>query len=390
MIRGGNALATRIVIIGGSFAGFETAVQLHRLLKGGVHVTVIDRNARFEFRPSLPWLVFDRRRPEQISVPLSPLVEAQGAVFVQDEVESIDADAARVHGRDRDYAYDFLVVATGGTSPPKQPPALTDRGFTLMWLDDAHRLRAALADFRGGSVVIAFHPRSPLACAAYELPFQLVDYLRDRGIARGSSVSLVTYEDEPFAAGGPAASRIIGRRLQRAGVRFYPNTFVKKTVARGVMLASRHVLAADLLVYIPTYRGLDLLRNVGGLTDTDGFVITDRTMRTHAYPNIFAAGDGVAFPGPKTGLMAEAQAKVVATNIAADLGVGQHTEYDSLLMCLLDFGSAGGLMVARKPAPQQGWTRTYGVLPGVLPRFGKYAFERYFLHRRLGKPFFMS
>src|SRR5690606_9664934 len=160
-------------------------------------------------------------------------------------------------------------------------------------------------------------------------------------------------------------------------------------------------------------QGAPAVRAVPRLTDEDGFVVTDRTMRSPAYPNVFAAGDCVAFPGPKTGLMAEQQARVAAAHIAAagaavyaagGAAVGaaggaaggqrRPAEYPSLLGCLLDLGPRPGPLAssrpapARGPAPRHGPARSHAVLPGVLPWLAKLAFEKYFMHVRLGKPLF--
>ena len=69
---------TRVVIIGGSFAGLTAAYELKRRLGGHVRVTVIDRNDRFVFIPSLIWVPFGWRTPDQISFPLRPAREGKG------------------------------------------------------------------------------------------------------------------------------------------------------------------------------------------------------------------------------------------------------------------------------------------------------------------------
>ena len=52
----------RIVIIGGSFGGLNVAFDLRRLLPHKSHkITVIAKEPRFIFIPSLPWVRWDRR-----------------------------------------------------------------------------------------------------------------------------------------------------------------------------------------------------------------------------------------------------------------------------------------------------------------------------------------
>lgn len=376
----------RIIVIGGSFAGMTAAQQVRTSLGDKAKIQVIDQSDRFEFRPSLPWLVFGNRRPDQISVPRGPLLRSKGVAFTHASVEAIDAAQNVVHTSAGEHRYDFLVLATGGTSPAPRPPELAQRGFTPLWISEALHLRRALADFSGGSIVFALHPRSPLACAAYEYVFQLSHFLRARGLRNRTSITFVTYEDKPFALGGPTASAMTKRWLKEEGIRFEPGTFIEAATKNAVVLANNRVLSARLLIYIPPFRGSNLLRSVPNLTDTDGFVLTDTQLRSYAYVNVFAAGDCVSMPGPKSALISELQAKTVATNIAADYGLAQHEDYKSLMGCMLDLGPGRGLTSFRKPAPQQGQTKTYFVLPGSVNRLGKLAFEQYFLRRQLHVP----
>ena len=319
-------------------------------------------------------------------VPLPTLLEKERVAFVHDHIDAIDPSANVVHTRNGHHQYDFLVIALGGTSPIPEPDGFAGHGYAPLWLNEGIRLRRALHRFNGGPIVMAFHPRSPLACAAYEFIFQLDAFLRRRGVRRRSPVAFVSYEENPYAIGGPVASDMMRTWLKKANIHFFPETFIERATDRYVKLGDGRSIRSDLLIYIPYYRGSPVLHNVRNLTDADGFVLTDRTMRSHAYPNIYSAGDCVSFPGPKTGLMAEMQGRTVATNIAADLGIGRWTEYSSMLGCILDLGPGRGLLTVRRPAPQQGRVHTYALLPGIIPRLGKIAFEKYFIHVRLGKP----
>ena len=380
----------RIVILGASFAGLETARTLWRLLGGRARVSVIDRRDTFVFRPSLPWIVFGERQPEEICVPLRPLFEAYGAEFLQDHVEGIEPDRNRVCGRKGWYSYDFLVIALGGSSPPKAPfaaePVDGGRWHSSLWLEEAMRLRQAVAGFRGGDVVVALHPHSPLLCPAYELVFQADAFWRRRGMRERCRLTFITYEDDPYTLAGTAGTRVARRWLAEAGIRYFTGTFIREVHPRSVVLGDGYELPAALVIVLPAYQGSGFLRQVPYLTDAEGFVVVDPSMRSRAHVTIFAAGDCVALPGPKTGLIAELQGRVAATNIAADLGLAAPVQYRSLLACLVDLGPGRGLLCVREPAPQQGRVETRLFLAGRLPRWGKHAFERYFMRRWLQVP----
>lgn len=105
-------------------------------------------------------------------------------------------------------------------------------------------------------------------------------------------------------------------------------------------------------------------------------------MRVRGFPNLFAAGDCVAFPGPKTGRMAELQAKVAAHNIARLLtGRGKPARYHSELLVITEIGADQGMFNYRVKAPKQGETQIQLAAPGRLPHYGKVLFEKYWLTR---------
>ncbi|OUN01531.1 MAG: hypothetical protein BAA04_07875 [Firmicutes bacterium ZCTH02-B6] len=377
---------TRLVILGGSFAGLETARTARRLLRQRIRITLIDRSDTFVFRPSLPWLAFGQREPKDIVAPLPQLLQAHGIEFIHDEVEGLDPATGTVYGRRGRYSYDFLVIALGATSPPKTPPGWPGRCHVPIWLREAMTLRQAVETFRGGHVVVALHPYSPLTCPAYEFAFQAADYFQRNGLGDRCRITFVTYEDDPYTVGGTRASQVARRWLGQAGIRLLTNTFIDQVTPTGVVLGDGYELPASLLIMLPAYQGPAFLRQVPYLTDADGFVITDQSMRSRAYINIFAAGDCVAFPGPKTGLMAEQQARVAAANIAADLGLASPADYRSVMVCLADLGPGRGLLSIRTPAPQQGRVRTRLFLAGRLPHWGKRIVERQLLRHWVRAP----
>lgn len=373
----------RVLVLGASFAGIEAATEAARLLGDRGSVTVIDQSDYFLFRPSLPWVIFDRRRPAEITVPLSPLLRRRGVEFVHDRVVGIDPKANFVATRKGAWPYDYLVIALGSTAPPHALASLARHGFSPMWLEETIRLRDALRQFRGGHIVFSRHPGSSLLCPAYESVFQLVQYLRERGLRERTRITFISDEERPYQVSGAAGSRYVERWLQREGIRFVKSNFVEEAGPGYVRLSDGETLPADIFVFLPPNQGPDVVKQVRNLTDAGGFVLTNRHMQTHAHVNVYAAGDIVAFPGPKSGLIAETQGRIAARNIAADYGIGEPEEFHSSFACLTDLGSRRGLFVYRKAAPQQGTVRTYITLPGILPYLAKGLLEHYFLRFRL-------
>ncbi len=74
--------AHRIVVVGGSFAGLTAAYDLKRELGEAADVTVIARDERFVFIPSLIWVIAGWRKPGQIVFDLAPSLERKHIRFM--------------------------------------------------------------------------------------------------------------------------------------------------------------------------------------------------------------------------------------------------------------------------------------------------------------------
>ena len=68
----------RVVVLGSSFAGLTAALELRKRLHERHEVVVLDPRDHFTFIPSLIWLPFGLRQPDDITFPLAPLYESKG------------------------------------------------------------------------------------------------------------------------------------------------------------------------------------------------------------------------------------------------------------------------------------------------------------------------
>ena len=90
---------------------------------------------------------------------------------------------------------------------------------------------------------------------------------------------------------------------------------------------------------VPPFRGPSAVLSLG-ITDDEGYINVDRTMRVKGVENMYAVGDCVSFNGPKMAHMAVRQAEVAATNVSLELGGKEPVPaYDHELMMVIDEGS---------------------------------------------------
>ena len=104
--------STRVVIVGGGFAGVNAAKVLARDRR--VAVTLIDRSNHHLFQPLLYQVAMAGLSPADIAVPIRSLLSRHRNVsVVQDTITGIDLEDRRVRSAGHEWPYDYLIVATG-------------------------------------------------------------------------------------------------------------------------------------------------------------------------------------------------------------------------------------------------------------------------------------
>ena len=102
---------SRVVIIGGGFGGLYAAKAL---ANQPVQVTLIDRTNHHLFQPLLYQVATAGLSPGDIAQPIRHILkEAQNISVVMGAVERIDPRANVVHTKEKEYPYDYLIVAAG-------------------------------------------------------------------------------------------------------------------------------------------------------------------------------------------------------------------------------------------------------------------------------------
>jgi NADH dehydrogenase FAD-containing subunit len=391
----------QIVIIGSSFAGYTTALELKKQLRDEHDITVLSRGADFIFVPALIWLPFGKRTKADISFALGPIYAERQIAFVHTTATRIDLERRVVEEElGEEYPYDYLVIATGPENDWGAVQGLGPyEGFTqsIFGVDDADRCRVALRQLLespGPAVVGAVQGASCLG-ATYEFLLSLAAQLKRHGLR--DKVPLTYLTAEPFlthlGVGGFGNARHVTETfLAHEGITALTDVEVKRVRPGELELAGGRTLPFSFAMLAPPQMGAQVVRACTAITDDRGFVkVTDR-YQTERYPEVFAAGAaaGVATAArtrvplgvPKTGYLSEEMAKVVAHNIVADI---YHAPKISLApesidaKGLLDAGEDGIISSEERLArpEEQAWA-----LPGPEAHWARLAYEKYFLTAR--------
>jgi sulfide:quinone oxidoreductase len=301
----------RILVLGAGFGGLELATSLSEEFGEELEIVLIDKNEGFVFGFSKLDVMFGRKLPNDVVHPYRDL-DKPGLRFVRATIHSIDPVAKHVE---------------------------TEAGHEFYTVPGAFALRDELARFDGGDVIVGV-TSTPFKCppAPSETALLMHDFLTQRGVRAGSSISLVMPLGVPIPP-SPAASEALLVAFAERGISWYPERLVSRLdPARKVAVFSDGAeMPFDLFLGVPVHRAPAVVEE-SGLT-VDGWVPVDPLTLETRFEGIYAVGDVTSVGTPKAGVFAEGQASVVAGQIASTLRVGSSpATYDGRGVCYLEFG----------------------------------------------------
>jgi sulfide:quinone oxidoreductase len=333
-----------VVILGGNFAGLEAAQQLRRLAGDAVDITVIDRKPYLLFVPNIGLEVFANKDPARsMFMDIAPVLAEDGSLFVPGEVTGLDVDTQIVRflpterpgAPEAQMHYDYVVVALGARLAYDRIEGFAEYGHTVSDTFYGNRLRHYLYhEYRGGPAAVGsarFHqgtmsrdliPTADAACEGppVEVTLALGSWLKEHG---HGGPELVTVFTPGAVIAEDAGSAVVEQLLALAGKLGYHywngTQDIVRLTAEGIEFADGRQLEAELKVIFPDWVPHPFLKGLP-ISDDQGFILTDRTMRHPRYHNVFAAGDAAALTVPKLGWLAHLSAEVVARQIAKDMG----------------------------------------------------------------------
>ncbi|MFD9390286.1 NAD(P)/FAD-dependent oxidoreductase [Streptomyces sp. NPDC060000] len=268
---------TDVVVIGGGYAGVMAANRLTR--RGDVSVTLINPRQTFVERIRLHQLVGG----SDDAVVDYPKVLADGVRLVVDTVTRIDAAGRHVElASGGSVGYDHLIYAVGSGSADPRVPGVAEHAYPIAVLEDAERLRQALAAAPAPAAVSVVGAGP----AGIETAAELAEAGRTVTLVCGGVLG-------PYLH--PRGRRTVARRLAELGVSVLdgPDTTVTAVTRDAVRLADGRELPSEVTVWAAGFGVPDLAARSGLSTDALGRLRTDETLTSVDDERIVAAGDSV-------------------------------------------------------------------------------------------------
>ncbi len=336
---------TRIVVVGGGFAGTALALHLEQQFRRdtSVEITLIDAENFFTFTPLLPEVPSGSIQPKHIVFPLRALLKR--TKVKQAEVRSVDIRRKVVVAAhcgacgDERLPFDHLVFALGSVPNYFGLPGVAEHALTMKSLADATALHAHVidklehADLQSDPVVrrrLLTFVVAGGGFAGVETLAELNDFVR--GARRfypnvepdDIRMVLIHSGNRILPEVSPSLSAYALQKLRSRGVEILLETRVLGCDSQAVQLSTGAELPTGTFVWAAGTAPCPLLARVDVPRLKNGRVEVDATLAVKDRPGIWAVGDSAAIPDVVTGGMcpptaqyALRQGKRLAGNIAA-------------------------------------------------------------------------
>jgi len=330
-----------VTVLGGGFAGLETAFTLRHNLGERVALRLISDRDEFLFKPDTVYIPFGRD-PLRCRIPLAEPLRRKQIDWVHGRARAIDPERKTVEVGRQSLAYDYLVVATGAEMRPGEIPGLAEHAHIVWTPENLMELGAALERVvqqararRQQQILFAVPPNNRCAGPLYELALMIDTWLRRGGDRDPVDLVWTTYEDSFLQAFGPRLHTVVREEFEQRDIEGIHNTRIE-AVEPGVAHYDGGVERSfDLLItFPPSVAGTAF---PGLPADDRGFLrVEPAGRRVKGSEDLFAVGDASNFP-IKQAFLALLQADAAAEHLSAELESREpEFDFEPLTLCVID------------------------------------------------------
>jgi len=339
----------RVLILGGGFGGVVAAERLAEQLGDEHQITLVSRSRQFVFYPALVRLAFGKVEPADVSFDLRQTMLNRRINFIEAEVAHIDPFERNViiaHGQvEGKLPYDYLVFALGRRLATERIMGFYEHAYHLLNVDKAISFGKAVKQLHEGKAVFGQCSGALLPVPVYESAFALARKLHEKGERERVRITVVSPTTLDLELRDVNAAAAIKKALDAHQIEFLPNLQIESLMQDSAITRTGESIDFNLLMLVPPFRGSSAASYLG-ITNEEGYINVDSTMRVAGAERIYAVGDCTNFDGPKMGHMAVRQAEVAAANLAAEIdGHAPVARYQHELRFIIDEIRAHSLYV---------------------------------------------
>lgn len=344
-----------IIILGGGYAGILTAKKLARRFKkqDEVKILLIDKNRYHTMLTELHEVAGNRVNEDSIRISLSKIFAGRKVDVVTDTIVSIDYDKQVLSGECGQYAYDYLVLASGSQPAFYGLPGIQEHTLKLWSYTDAIKIRSHIieifekalnendpaekqklltffvcgAGFTGVEMAGELAEWAPQLCDEFEI---------DPAMVRIVEVDML---DRVVPALSENLSAKAQRRLEKMGVIVHLKTSILSVGEDYIEYKKGDEISREstsTIIWAAGTESSDIAKSSTSLKQVGrGRLQTDPFLRAEGYENVFVIGDNMFYipegetrPVPQMVENCEHSAATVSKNIVTAIsGKGEMETY---------------------------------------------------------------
>ncbi len=392
---------TKIVILGGGFAGVYAALELEKTLArdSNVQITLVNRENFFLFTPMLHEVAASDLDLAHIVNPIRKLLRR--VQFFNGDVEQVDLHGKRVfvsHGgshHHHELQYDHLILGLGAITNFLNLPGLEERALTMKSLGDAIYLRNKLIASLEEADFECFLEKRPALLtvvvagggfAGVETIASINDFLRE-AIEHYPNLTedqlrivLVHSGSVILPELGEKLGAYAQKKLTERKVEIRTNVRVSGVTEHGVELNDGTMIETDTLIWTAGTSPNPLLQSLPCAKEK-GKLVVNEFLEVAGFPGVWALGDcalctdkSTGKPYPPTAQHALRQGKVLAQNLSAAIRGGNKKPFSFTTIGLLaSIGRRTGVanIMGINFSGFIAWFLWRGIYLSKLPRFEK-------------------
>jgi sulfide:quinone oxidoreductase len=347
----------KILVLGGGFAGVETAIKLR---KYGYKVTLISERDYMFIYPISIWIPVSKISFEDTKLNLFELQKKHGFNVLIEKITKIDHKNQQIITDKATHNYDYLFIALGMSK------------VKIKGMENTHSICGKpneatviknklnqLVEKGTGNINIGFggNPNDPTATTvrggpAFELLFNISHFIKNKGLRNNFKITFFAPMAEPGKRMGTKALQKMGGFFERYHVHTHFGKKIKEFTKDAIIFADDSQLKSDLTPYISGGDGLPIIKETSLPQNETGFVKINELCRVENEDNIYVIGDAAAIINhpwaAKQGHIAEVMADVSTYNFHnMIIASGKRKSYWEKLhiICVMDSGDGAALVM---------------------------------------------
>ncbi|MDE1844537.1 MAG: NAD(P)/FAD-dependent oxidoreductase [Thaumarchaeota archaeon] len=342
-----NPAKTRILILGGGFAGSNVLRELQTHFKrNDVEITLVSQDNFFLFTPMLPEVSSGMLHASDITTPIRSFCRT--ANFCHAKILSIDMENKHVSvirifdQKETVLEYDYLVLALGSKDNFFGNANIEEFAFTIKTLEDAIAIRNHIisvlecADQERDQILQEQLLRFVVVgggFAGIEIATEIHHFLKDATKNYYKNIDsmkirtiIVSAREGILPEVGEELGKFALDYIRKSGIEVITNTKAVDAGEDHILLSDNTIIPCATLIWAGGVTVDPLISTLKCEHGQSGRLVVDQYMRLKDHPSIFALGDCAHLVDnknnivyPTTAQIAIRQAKLVSENLVAEI-----------------------------------------------------------------------